>query len=78
MNWEKARRDELVRAHGNEPVKRRTTSKPRKPRGISNEQAKELAQHQRQLGEQYTGHGMTHDDAASAIAAARARLTARR
>jgi hypothetical protein len=76
MNWDKVRRDELVQARGASPVER-TRTKPVKPRGITNGQAKELARLQRQLGEPYTGHGLTGKQAASAIAAARARFERR-
>ena len=46
-------------------------------RGISNNQAAELARLQRALGEPYTGRGMTASEAASAIASAQARLADR-
>jgi hypothetical protein len=39
----------------------------RKPRGITNEQAKELARLQRTAGESYTGNGMTEREARAEI-----------
>jgi hypothetical protein len=44
------------------------------PRGISNDQAAELARLQRQLGVPYSGNGMTAREAARAIDAARKAL----
>src|SRR5687768_12069711 len=69
MDWEKARRRER-------PGKRMEAipSRAQKPRGITNAQARTLARLQRALGEPYTGNGMTHEQAESAIAAAAARL----
>jgi hypothetical protein len=50
---------------------------PGKPRGILNEQAKELGQLQRELGEEYAGNGMTAAEAGQAIDEARVRLRRR-
>jgi hypothetical protein len=68
-----------VRDRGGEPLER-IVPPPRsvpKPRGISNDQARELAGLQRRLGERYTGSGMTAADADRAIRAARERLADR-
>ena len=43
---------------------------PARPRGITNAQAKFLADLQRDLGERYVGRGMTRLEAAAAIDAA--------
>jgi hypothetical protein len=45
-----------------------------RPKGITNAQAKDLARLQRQLGEPYSGAGMTARQAADAIRARRAQL----
>lgn len=75
LDWEKARKRDTVRDRGAvrvEPEPRR-----KKQRGISNEQAKELARLQRALKQRYSGNGMTYEQAESAIDAARSRLRAK-
>jgi hypothetical protein len=67
LDWERARSRERVG-----PPQR----KPQMPRGISNDQAAELARLQRQLGVPYSGNGMTAREAARAIDAARAQVRA--
>jgi hypothetical protein len=67
LDWERARSRERAG-----PPER----KPRMPRGISNDQAAELARLQRQLGVPYSGNGMTAREAARAIDAARAQVRA--
>jgi hypothetical protein len=67
LDWERARSRERAG-----PPER----KPRMPRGISNDQAAELARLQRQLGTPYSGNGMTAREAARAIDAARAQVRA--
>lgn len=49
-----------------------------KPKGITNDQAKFLASLQRELGESYTGAGMTRTEASAAIEACLARRDERR
>jgi len=67
MNWDRVRRDVLVRDRGTDPIERA----PAKPRGITNAQARKLAQLQRARGIPYTGSGMTFTEAEAAIHAAR-------
>lgn len=47
---------------------RRSRGATSKPRGITNQQAKELARLQRAAGESYSGSGLTEDEARSEIA----------
>lgn len=61
LDWEKARR----RERGGRPMRESPAGK--KPRGISNEQAREMAALARDVGEPYHGRGMTAADAASEI-----------
>jgi hypothetical protein len=70
LDWERARSRERVG-----PPQRRPQL-PGRPRGISNDQAAELARLQRQLGTPYSGNGMTAREAARAIDAARAQVRA--
>ena len=53
-------------------------STPKKHSGISNAQARYLASLQRDLGERYTGSGMSRLQASVAIDVARERLQAKR
>ena len=66
MNWEKVRRENMVRAHG-WAEKRAEEQAVRAARGITNPQAKLLADLQRQLGEKYTGNGLTCQQASALI-----------
>ena len=56
----------------------RSSAASAEPRGITNEQAAELAKVQRALGEAYTGNGMTEVQAKRAIDGAWTRLDRRR
>jgi hypothetical protein len=66
MNWEKVRRENMVRAHG-WAEKRAEDAALRAARGITNPQAKLLADLKRQLGEPYSGSGLTCAEASRQI-----------
>lgn len=79
MNWTKAASRDLIRARGAdrvEPEDHAPKSRKRRPLGISNEQAKELAALQRRLGVPYTGNGMTAARARSTITSCQRALRA--
>lgn len=61
-----------------EKANRRDTTPRRRTTGITNAQAKYLAALQRRLHEPYTGRGMTRDQAAIAIKAAKTALERRK
>jgi hypothetical protein len=74
LQWDKAAREQRVRERGTEPFRDERPPPARRARGISNDQARELARLQQMLGEPYSGRGMTAAEASRAINAARARL----
>lgn len=65
MNWDKVRRQEITRSRGS--VRASEERAVRATRGITNPQAKLLADLQRQLGEKYTGSGLTCREASALI-----------
>jgi len=76
LRWDKAARHQRVHERGGEPLERLDRVPSRKARGITNDQARELARLQRRLGERYTGSGMTAAEADGAIRSARHRVDA--
>jgi hypothetical protein len=74
MRWDKAASAQHVRERGADEYRDERPPPTRRARGISNDQARELARLQRALGERYSGSGMTADEAERVIQVARARL----
>jgi hypothetical protein len=70
LNWDRAAKRGLVQARGADPIGRPPAPK-RKPKGITNAQARELARLRRKQGLPYDGRGMTAGEAYRAIANAR-------
>lgn len=80
MNWDRARKREVVGARGQvrsvDEARFKPKSRKRSP-GITPAQAKYLAKLQRQLGHVYTGNGMRKDEASQAISDCLSRLQAK-
>jgi hypothetical protein len=67
MNWDKVNRQEMVRSRGSIRGAESRALAKHMPKGITNPQAKLLADLQRQLGEPYSGSGMTCAEASGLI-----------
>jgi hypothetical protein len=76
MNWGRVQRENLIQARGGTDRMERIPreSKPGKAKGITNPQAKYLASLQKELGEPYSGAGMSRADASVLIDACLERL----